>query len=104
LRLKYREGSLPKPHPSLQPQGFEIGGGHGVSPETDPSEAFQLNPTEHPGAEWLGKDHQGGVVFTRAGVLYRLARKQEIVLRDFNPDQPPLSGFNQIAPAGKPVA
>jgi len=89
LRLNYGQGFLPEPHPAFPPQGIEVETPPGDSPDTDPTQAFQLRPEEYPGAEWLGKDHQGRLVFTRSGVLYRLVRHQENVVRDFNPDQPP---------------
>jgi hypothetical protein len=36
-----------------------------------------------------GLSPDGRLVFARSGVLYRLVRHQEHVVRDFNPDQPP---------------
>jgi hypothetical protein len=54
-----------------------------------PDAAFRFNPDEYPGAEWVGKDHQGRLVFYRAGILYRLLSNKEVLVRDFNPDIPP---------------
>jgi hypothetical protein len=94
LRLNYRADSLPKPHPSFHPHGLEIVGVPTDCSEIDPSKTFHLNSADYPGAEWVGKDHKGRVVFTRSGILYRLIRNQEIVVRDFNPDEPPPIPFH----------
>jgi hypothetical protein len=89
LVLNYGEGALPEPHPLYPPQGFETAGHASCSADTRPNQGFRLDPVEYPGADWLGKDHTGRRVFTKAGALYRLVRNQEILVRDFNPDVPP---------------
>jgi len=88
LVLNYGAGSVPEPHPSYRPQGFVTESLANCSADTRPNQEFRLDPAEYPGADWLGKDHKGRLVFARAGVLYRVTKKQEFLVRDFNPDVP----------------
>jgi hypothetical protein len=88
LSLNYGEGAMPDVHPLFRPQGFQVEASPGTYCWPRPDAAFRLDPAEYPAADWLGKDHKGGLVFTRAGVLYRVTKKQECLVRDFNPDCP----------------
>ena len=89
LSLNYGEGAMPDAHPLFRPQGFQVQAYPGMYCSPAPDAAFRFNPDEYPGAEWVGKDHQGRLVFYRAGILYRLLSNKEVLVRDFNPDVPP---------------
>lgn len=89
VSLNYGKGALPEAHSLFRGHGLEVKGKPGIYCHPAPDEGFRLNPAEHLGAEWLGKDHQGKLIFTRVGILYRLVEGRETVLRNFNPDLPP---------------
>jgi hypothetical protein len=72
VSLNYGNGALPEAHPLFGGHGLEVKDKPGIYCHAAPDEGFRLNPAEHRGAVWLGMDHQGKLIFTRAGVLYRL--------------------------------
>jgi hypothetical protein len=99
LLLNYGKGSLPEAHPSFRPQGLEVGELPSHCSHPAPDEGFRGASTSLLGADWVGKDHQGRPIFTRAGGLYRTAKGQEVLLRDFNVDAPPPLGRKHPASA-----
>jgi hypothetical protein len=102
VSLNYGKGCLPEAHPSFGPHGLKAAEKRGIYCHRPPDEDFRLDPVDSRGADWIGKDHHGRLIFTRAGMLYRMVKKEEILLRDFNADMPPrLIGSVQDPPARK---
>lgn len=67
-------------HPDHPPRGLSVEFGNA---------AHHASTDEVPGADWSGRDHQGRLVFTRRGVLYRRGKKREdVALADFNGMEP----------------
>ncbi len=69
LVLNYGEGALPEPHPSYLPRGFQVAGQANSAAAARPNQPFELDPAEYPASDWLGTDHKGRRVFTKAGAL-----------------------------------
>ncbi|HEY5914124.1 MAG TPA: hypothetical protein VJA21_26345, partial [Verrucomicrobiae bacterium] len=89
VSLNYGKGALPEAHSLFREHGLQVKDKLGIYCHPAPDEGFRLDPAEHRGADWLGKDHRGKLIFTRAGILYRLLGDREIPLRNFNTDLPP---------------
>jgi hypothetical protein len=75
---------LPAHHPDHAPRGLKI--------ETDldhyGADRGFLSTVKSKEADWVGKDHKGRKILTRAGALYYVNKNhREIMLRDFNADK-----------------
>jgi hypothetical protein len=86
LCLSYGESSAPTAHPDYPPKGFQVKTGQ---VPRRPNFLPPAGSAVYPDSDWSGKDHQGKNIFTRAGRLYRVVNRKEILLRDFNRDLPP---------------